>query len=358
MRDAGRARRGRRPPLLPEPGLPGPARPGVRPLRGAGRDGHRGRRLGGPLRSSSSGAWSTAAPTSSPSPSSCSRRSTGSRAQERRKPARGDPEGTHRPAAGEGPQQLGIPQVGESTAVDLALARGARAARTRSRPRDRRPSRNRGSPPWRPSCGGWPPRDPKRSRRSRGSGPSVSAAMQAWFTVPATSDALRELVGRRRRPGAPRSCASPRAGARETRGSTGRPDGRRDRHDRGLQPRGGRGTPCARRAASPPGRCRRRTDSWSRPRSRLQAGEAAEAGRSRAGRGRLPAAAGRRAGGRTGGRPGRRGGGRPGRQRSGRRRVVNRRGGSPSGYGWPWISSGCSARASSSRTSRSTARAP
>ncbi len=41
-----RPRRGRRPPLLPQPPLSGPGRPGVRPLRRARRDGHRGCRLG------------------------------------------------------------------------------------------------------------------------------------------------------------------------------------------------------------------------------------------------------------------------------------------------------------------------
>ncbi len=46
VRHAGRPRRGGRSPLLPEPRLPGPGRPGVRPLRRTGWDGHRGSRLG------------------------------------------------------------------------------------------------------------------------------------------------------------------------------------------------------------------------------------------------------------------------------------------------------------------------
>ena len=49
----------------PNLALPGAGRPGVRPLRRARRDGHRGRRLGGPRASSSSAAWSSAAATSS-----------------------------------------------------------------------------------------------------------------------------------------------------------------------------------------------------------------------------------------------------------------------------------------------------
>ena len=65
LRHADRPRRGRRPPLLPEPCLPGAGRPGVRPFRRAWRDGHRGRRLGGRSSSSSSAAWSSAAATSS-----------------------------------------------------------------------------------------------------------------------------------------------------------------------------------------------------------------------------------------------------------------------------------------------------
>ena len=64
LRHGGRSRRGRRPPLLPESGLPGPGRPGVRPLRRARRDGHRGRRLGGPRAAARSAASSSGAATS------------------------------------------------------------------------------------------------------------------------------------------------------------------------------------------------------------------------------------------------------------------------------------------------------
>ena len=65
LRHADRPRRGRRPPLLPEPRLPGARRPGVRPLRRARRDGHRGRRLEGRSSSSSRPGSSSAAATSS-----------------------------------------------------------------------------------------------------------------------------------------------------------------------------------------------------------------------------------------------------------------------------------------------------
>ena len=81
LRHGGRPGRGRRPPLLPEPGLPGAGRPGVRPLRRARRDGHRGRRLGGPRRSSSSAAWSSSAATSTGCRSRTSRASSGSPAR-------------------------------------------------------------------------------------------------------------------------------------------------------------------------------------------------------------------------------------------------------------------------------------
>ena len=50
--------------LLPEPRLPGARRPGVRPFRGARRDGHRGRRLEGRLAAPRARAASSAAATS------------------------------------------------------------------------------------------------------------------------------------------------------------------------------------------------------------------------------------------------------------------------------------------------------
>ena len=65
LRHAGRPGRGRGPRLLPEHALPGPAVAGVRPLRRARRDGHRGRRLGGPDAAPRARAWSTRGPTSS-----------------------------------------------------------------------------------------------------------------------------------------------------------------------------------------------------------------------------------------------------------------------------------------------------
>ena len=116
VRHAGRPGRGRRPPLLPEPRLPGPRRPGVRALRRARRDGHRGRRLGGPRRSSSSAGWSSARrllPADGRGP----RVARPVRAQERREPPRRDP----------------ASRVGRPLARDPQRARASR--RSASRPR-------------------------------------------------------------------------------------------------------------------------------------------------------------------------------------------------------------------------------
>ena len=81
VRHPDRPRRGRGPPLLPQPGLPGPRLAGVRPLRRPRRDGHRGRRLGGALAAAPAGPGEDAAATSTGSRSRTSSRSTGSRAR-------------------------------------------------------------------------------------------------------------------------------------------------------------------------------------------------------------------------------------------------------------------------------------
>ena len=65
VRHADRARRERRAPLLPQPGLPGARRPGAGPLRRPRLDGHRGRGLEGARPARSSAAWSRRAATSS-----------------------------------------------------------------------------------------------------------------------------------------------------------------------------------------------------------------------------------------------------------------------------------------------------
>ncbi len=89
---------------------------------------------------------------------------------------------------------LGIPQVGESTAVDLAgfLAR-------RIRPDTFPPAAPDAVPdPWFAAVEAELRRiateDPEALQAVSGIGPTVSAAMSAWFADPATADALRELV--------------------------------------------------------------------------------------------------------------------------------------------------------------------
>jgi DNA ligase (NAD+) len=89
---------------------------------------------------------------------------------------------------------LGIPQVGESTAVDLArfLARRVRPDAYPEAAADAVPD------PWFAAVEAELRRvavnEPDALQEVAGIGPSVSTAMQAWFTDPATSEALRELV--------------------------------------------------------------------------------------------------------------------------------------------------------------------
>jgi DNA ligase (NAD+) len=89
---------------------------------------------------------------------------------------------------------LGIPQVGESTAVDLA-----RFLAGRVRPDAYPPAAADAVPdPWFATVEAELRRlateEPETLREVSGIGPSVSAAMAAWFGDPATADALRELV--------------------------------------------------------------------------------------------------------------------------------------------------------------------
>ena len=89
---------------------------------------------------------------------------------------------------------LGIPQVGESTAVDLA-----RFLATRVRPDAYPPPAPEAVPdPWFEAIEADLRRiateEPEALQQVSGIGPSVSAAMQAWFEDAATRDALRELV--------------------------------------------------------------------------------------------------------------------------------------------------------------------
>ena len=128
LRHARRPGRGRGPGLLPQRRLSGPRRPGVRPLRRSRRDGHRGRRLEGPR----------AAPRARPDRDTraTSIRLTVEDLESLDRFARKSAENLHaaiqrlarRPLA-RILNGLGIPQVGEQTAIDLAAGWRARPAR-------------------------------------------------------------------------------------------------------------------------------------------------------------------------------------------------------------------------------------
>ena len=89
---------------------------------------------------------------------------------------------------------LGIPQVGESTAADLARFLAARTRPDAYPP----PARDAVPDPWFAAVEADLRRiateEPETLQEVSGIGPSVSAAMQAWFDADATRDALRELV--------------------------------------------------------------------------------------------------------------------------------------------------------------------
>jgi DNA ligase (NAD+) len=160
LRHADRPRRGRRPPLLPEPRLSGARRPGVRSLRGAGRDGHRGRRLEGAGAAAPDGSGEATRrllPT-------LGRKSAENLHASIRKAKRRPLE---RILAA-----LGIPQVGWTTAIELA--------------------------PWlvgevdHPAGPGWltaaaerlrtiASETPERFAEVEGVGPTVSTALASWF---------------------------------------------------------------------------------------------------------------------------------------------------------------------------------
>ncbi len=93
---------------------------------------------------------------------------------------------------------LGIPQVGESTAVDLAgfLARRVRPDAFPPAAPDAATGVDRD--PWFAAVAAelrqLALESPEALQEVSGIGPSVSAAMQGWFEDPATTDALQELV--------------------------------------------------------------------------------------------------------------------------------------------------------------------
>ncbi|HYO41676.1 MAG TPA: NAD-dependent DNA ligase LigA [Candidatus Limnocylindrales bacterium] len=93
---------------------------------------------------------------------------------------------------------LGIPQVGESTAVDLArfLARRVRpdAFPTAAPDPVTGTDRDRWFEAVEAELRRLAVEAPESLQAVSGIGPSVSAAMQGWFADPATADALRELV--------------------------------------------------------------------------------------------------------------------------------------------------------------------
>ena len=274
VRHAGRPGRGRGPGLLPERALPGAAGAGVRPLRRARRDGHRGRRLGGAVASSSSAgmvhsradffrltvedlesldrfARKSAENLARPDRAGTGRAAAGARAQR----ARACPRSASRPPSTSRP--------GWPTGCDPTTTRRPTATSCPIR----------GSRPSRPSCAGSATDEPETLTEVPGIGPTVAAALGRWFTDEATRDVLRELVDVGVVPERP-AVAAGRGGRRR---SARRQDAGRDRHARGLHPTRRRRRRSARPAASPPDRSRRRPTtssparaparSWRRPRS-------------------------------------------------------------------------------------------
>ena len=231
LRHADRARRGRGPPLLPEPAVPGARRPGVRPFRRPWRDGHRGRRLGGARRSCSSAAWSSTRGDFFRLTRRGPRVARPLRAQERREPARVDP-ARARPAAVPDPQRAGHPpgRRADGDRHGHWLAEPLAAARRRADGR----RRTAGSRASRPSCAtlpagavrGDPGRRPDRRREPRRAG---SPTRRRRGVLDDLVDAGVEPERPAPRP--PRPADGPLAGQ----------DARRHGHADGLRPAGRRG---------------------------------------------------------------------------------------------------------------------
>ena len=93
---------------------------------------------------------------------------------------------------------LGIPQVGESTAVDLARWLATRVRPDAYPPAAQEPSTGVGRDPWFAAVETELRRiadeEPEALQEVSGIGPSVSDAVHGWFADPATRDVLRELV--------------------------------------------------------------------------------------------------------------------------------------------------------------------
>ena len=282
LRDPDRPRRGRRPPLLPQPGLPGARVAGVPAFRRPRRDGHRGRGLGGAHAAPPARPREDARATSTGSPSRTWSRSIGSRARAPRTCTPRSSARRRRPL-GRVLNGLGIPQVGETTAIDLARwvdAPGAARSRARTGWRGsaaflREASRRRAGPV---RAGG-------RGRRGPGSGRPCRAAR--WFADETTPRAGRAVGGGHR---ARAARAAPRRGRRG--GPLEGQDGRRDAgRSKGSAARRRRRR-SARPAASRRARCRRRRTTSSPARAPARSWpEGDRAGRAGPRRGRLPAAA-------------------------------------------------------------------
>ena len=144
---------------------------------------------------------------------------------------------------------LGIPQVGEQTAIDLASWIAATWPPAHDEPMA-------GEAGWLARvAGALRTTDAARFQEVPGIGPTVGASIAGWLSDETTADVLRRPRARGRRAGAPGAAAGGR------RGGGGRPAGRqdrgRDRRARRVLSRGGRGGGSV-AGGRRPGPCRRR----------------------------------------------------------------------------------------------------
>ena len=261
----------------PNPACPGAAVAGVRALRRARRDGHRGRRLGRSCRQLLERGHGPAhaadffrltvedleiarSVRAARAPRTCTPRSQRARAGDRWRASS---------------TALGMPQVGEQTAIDLATWLAAARPTTSRRPTDAVVP-DPGSRRSRRSCAG-PSHATSRtgSPRSRASDRRSPPALGRWFTDEATRDVLRR-AGRRRGRARATGGRRPASGCA---GPLGGQDAGRDRHARGVQPARRRRRRSARPAARPRGSVSKKTDyRRGRRERRLEAGEGEELG--------------------------------------------------------------------------------